>query len=189
MNQGITIDISVTPQIKAWLTAKNNNFPVIKLKAGDPIIKLIQEWLTKPNKKSRKKPNPENSIKLYIPLCSHKNIYNSHFLSENRQKFITDFFAASFKAEFIKHVIDKIEEGYSQKKAIYDFLFFYNLRESDFNYETLKKSWDRSQDKANYYNIATKHNTALSLIIPITLDFNVINDYFSLINCPLFINT
>lgn len=172
LGAGITLDVKVEPQVKAWLMAKNGDLPIVKFRDGDTLIKVIHNLLAKRQRKSRKIINPTDYIKIYIPKCSKKYIYSNCHLSEDSQKMINDYLKSAFKTEFIKHMIDKIEEGYEQKDAIIDFLDYYHLKEDVIKYETLKKSWDRSQEKAIYYKNATKHIILLLYVTPLFLDLS-----------------
>jgi hypothetical protein len=189
MKAGITIQIKVDPVVREWIIAKNNNLNIIKFKNGDILHQMIHEWLQKRHRKSRKILTPDQYINIYIPTCSSKNVYKSHHLSVSRQKMINDYLYQAFKSELYKHVINKVEEGYQQREAILDFMDFYRLPEAIINFEMLKKSWDRSDEKYFYYQNVNNKPHNMTFVTPITLDIAFILTNISAIICPAFINT
>jgi hypothetical protein len=188
-NAGITIKVQVDPIVKEWIVAKNNNFPVIKFAQGDILHKMIHEWLQKANRKSRRKLQPDQYITIYIPTCNYKNVYKSHHLSVSRENMVNDYLYQAFKKEFYKHMIDKIEEGYTQTDALYDYMDFICIKEGKINFQMLKKSWDRSEEKRFYYNNVNNIKHTLLYITPVLLDISGLFDNISNIFCPALINT
>jgi len=188
-NAGITIQVKVDPIVREFIYAKLNGAAVVRLPQGDILYKMIHDWLQKPNRKHRRKIKPDNLITIYVPTTPTKNIYKSHHLTEFRQKLINDYIYQSLKTEFYKHVLDKISEGYRQRKAIYSFMELYHITDANINYEMLKKSWDRSVEKQKYMKNVKKSIHILTLLTPLTYDITGIFEYINTINCPQLINT
>jgi len=185
---GITIQIEVDPTVRQWIISHNNNLPVVKFKNGDILYQMIHDWLQKANRKCRRIIPPDKCLTVYIPTSPYKNVYKTHHLSVSRQKLINSYLYQSFKAEFHKHVINKIEEGYQQREAILDYIDFYHLDETIFQFEMLKKSWDRSDEKYFYYQNAKKYTNCRSIMKPIAIDIAFVFTNISTIICPALIN-
>lgn len=83
-------------------------------------------------------------------LGKGNHIYGEHrnHLDDRRQYFLSKEMYDGFKSIFHNYVLAYMRGGgKQQKQAIEDFCIVYNLSLDNINYEMLKKSWDRSEQK------------------------------------------
>lgn len=81
------------------------------------------------------------------------NAPGQHYLSDRNQYYISRFLDNIVKNIFHNYMIAYMRaapQGTQQKQGIVDFCQVYRIQNSRFNYEMLKKSWDRSGEKKEW---------------------------------------
>lgn len=114
-------------------------------------VKTILQLTPKDYKKYPLKRAGTITILVYkFSLGEENRIYGEHrnHLDDRRQYFLSKEMYDGFKSIFHNYVLAYMRGGgKQQKQAIEDFCTVYNLSLDIINYEMLKKSWDRSEQK------------------------------------------
>lgn len=84
--------------------------------------------------------------------AKYVNAENRHYVSDRNQYFISRFLDSILKNIFHNYVLGYVRSNKEamQKDAILDFCMVYKIEENAINYEMLKKSWDRSDEKKEW---------------------------------------
>lgn len=154
----MTISIKIHPAVQDFFVAKFGSYHV-KLKAGDLLSNKINHILQVSPKNYRFHfRNIDYNSELVIELPGKFNIadkwihtQNRHYIDDRRRYLIYREFQ-----KWMKEIFHNFVAGYCiahnfkpgvQKEAILSFIETYKIQMNDINYEMLKKSWDRSEEK------------------------------------------
>ncbi len=92
----------------------------------------------------------DSPIKLYLPIQN----WNHRILAENfifipdwKQKQLQEYIEASYRIRIREYFVAGYEKGYKQDKIIRAFLFAYNIKNNDVNYDAIKKFDYRNRKK------------------------------------------
>ena len=143
--------IKVHPIVQEFIESRYGS-NVIEIGRQDALFERIK-FLLQLQPKNYKKPieNGNGIINLLIPnfnvgVWKVNNLYRNH-LDNRHQRMISNEIKDIFKKIFHNYVLAYARAGKQQKKGIYDFCETYKLTLNNVNYEMLKKSWDRSEEK------------------------------------------
>ncbi len=79
------------------------------------------------------------------------NVLYRNYLPPNMQRLIRNHFNRLFKLRAHTFILGCCHRGSRQSDAIRDFFRLFNIPENSINYEMIKKSWDRSNEKFILY--------------------------------------
>ncbi len=146
------VDCFVSPATYEFYVCTNNNSNIIELTKADYIRNLLKNLLSEPP--SDFKPIADNSNVLRFRLTRFNNdlpdIRKCNYLSLEAQKLIQRELEKLFKSIFHNYVLAYCRGGGYTTAAINDFCEVYRIRLENINFEMLKKSWDRSEQKKLY---------------------------------------
>ena len=153
----MVITIRTSAAIREFLVGRNGS-EIIKLDSNDVMFRKIKALLKSPP--SDYIPSNHNEVAVKVELSQFrfgKAVYNSesfNYLSDKDQKAISDDWEDMFY-DIFHHYVLAFCKGMKfkvpcQKLAIEDFCDEYNLDMAFIKYDTLKKSWDRSDLKKKY---------------------------------------
>lgn len=148
----IPLTIKVHPVVREFYVSTTGS-DTIDLAGNDNMafrIKTILQ-LTPKNYKYVPFKSPE-TITLLLPNFrigdKRVNQFFRNHLDDRRQYFVSKELYSNFKSKFHNYVLAYMRGGGKQQKlAIEDFCDIYNLSLSSINFDMLKKSWDRSEEK------------------------------------------
>ncbi|MGM0530935.1 MAG: hypothetical protein ACQER7_06245 [Bacteroidota bacterium] len=143
----------------------------IEVKPGDNFSPRVK-WMLQLYSESSKKYPLKHSKELILLLPNEfrltgrngKRVYTEHrgYLDEAWQYYLSKDLYKQFKGIFHASVLSFcIAKDFSlgcQKEAIYNFIDLYNLTLDDINFEMLKKSWDRSEEKKKMKQLENQKN-------------------------------
>lgn len=150
----IQVQIYVHPSVREFFIGRYGS-EVIEIKKNDAIFDRIKYVLSLKTKDMQlKRPSEKAAITLLLPkyefkICQEKRVNtNTHsFISERHQSILKCEFQKLFKEIFHNYVLGYCRNGAQQKQGIYDFCATYNISMNHANFDMLKKSWDRSDQK------------------------------------------
>jgi len=154
MAEGIIISVKVTPIIREFIICTNGSDLVI-CKDNSFIGEKIKYLLKLPPKNYKPDRVLSNKIRFQLQniRIMSKRIFTEYrnYLDTSGNRIIFNELNSAFKAIFHNYVAGYIIPKEiclgSQKEAIMDFCDMYKLTCDNINYEMLKKSWDRSEER------------------------------------------
>jgi hypothetical protein len=152
----INVSVNTPPILTEFLISRNNGSNVIKVDYNDVFARKILHLLESPPVSSCKK--EEGKINIEISYFQVGNVRysseNKNYLSEENQGSIVYDWNNTFKEIFHNYVLAYCQgmkfKIPCQRKAIMSFCEHYSIPGDDINFDTLKKSWDRSSQKQKY---------------------------------------
>lgn len=157
----IPLHIKVHPVVKEFIVSIAGS-DTIEPKGDSLFARRIHFVLQlQPMEYSEKHPfrrlKDDSSITILLPRCQmgreKVNVLYRNHLDDRRQYLISRELYAGFKNIFHTYMLAYMKGGgETQKEGIESFCETYNLSMKKINYDMLKKSWDRSQEKQIYNN-------------------------------------
>ena len=143
--------IKVHPVVQEFIVSTRGN-NVIEVGRQDGLFERIKFLLELPPLDYKQPTEKGNGIiNLLIPFFNIgnkqiNNLYRNH-LNNRHQRMLSNEIKDIFKKIFHNYVLAYSRAGRQQKEGIYDFCLTYNITYNKINFEMLKKSWDRSEEK------------------------------------------
>jgi len=149
MASNIFVDIQVSPLVYHFYHSKSG-CNKIKLQYNDPLSLILYSMLETVPATFRHE-RFENTIRIELIYKRNQNIQYINYLPPRKQEVISKHLYANIKHLFHNYVLAFVSAGGSQHEAIIDFCTYYNIPLEDVKYETLKKSWNRSEEKRKFF--------------------------------------
>lgn len=141
---------------------------VVDVGQQDALFERIKYILQLAPKEFKNPAKGDHVITVFIPKFrilnkQINNLYRNN-LDDRRQKMIASEFKKLFKQVFHNYVFGYCRSNINkntdenQKEAIYDFCSSYQINMDEILFETLKKSWDRSDEKKILKSIKNTKN-------------------------------
>jgi len=152
----IPLYIKVDAFVKQFII-KTYGSDVVDVGQQDALFERIKYVLQLTPKTYKKPISGDHVITVFIPRFRILNKRIDNFyrcnLDDRRQKFIASEFKKLFKSVMHNYILGycrsninkNMEEN--QKEGIYDFCLTYEINMDEILFDTLKKSWDRSDEK------------------------------------------
>ena len=157
MPSGFFVEVRVSKIVRDFFIASNGTNIVI-LKKHDFISYSIRNLLCLvPKNYKRLNPRIDCYLKINLVYLNRIGIDVKYrnYLDEIGQEFINKQLYLLFRETFYSFVYACVLSGKEQKQAINMFMTTYNLDCTQFNFDMLKKSWDRSKTKKIWKNSLT----------------------------------
>lgn len=149
----IPLQIKVHPVVREYIVSTTGS-DVIEPIPNSNFYHRVKTILQLNPKEYKKYPlESQSTITILVSkfsLGKENRIYGEHrnYLDDRRQYFLSKELYDGFKSIFHNYVLAYMRGGGKQyKQAIEDFCDVYSLSLNNINYEMLKKSWDRSEQK------------------------------------------
>lgn len=146
MPSEITTDIRVTLILKEFVLATNGS-DKLYLKSQSCLANNVIDLLQKQPTEFRPLRNRAYYLRLVLPFNEKKDVRTYNYLDERGQYIISQKLNKNFKMCFHNFMLGSVRSGKRQSDSILDFCATYLLKLDDINYDMLKKSWDRSNEK------------------------------------------
>lgn len=165
MPEGIVIEIPTTPMIKEFYESIHGD--IIYLSTTDRLHSVINPLLDVVPKKYKPYPKGNgNTVKIKLLWLGQKKIDIRHrnYLSVKAKMIISEILYHDFKETFYSFMLGCVISGRKQREAIELFCKIHNLSMNNTKYETLKKSWYRSDTRKKikiFPNIVPKNQRIL----------------------------
>lgn len=156
--RSLIVTVNTPPSLREFMIARNGGSDMIKLKSDDIFTSKIINLLKSPPKDYQPHRTNNGVISIKVPsfrICN--SVHNGlvrFYLSSRDQQIIVDEWNSTFKEIFHNYVmafcVGMNFKVPCQKMAILSFCEDYKIPMENMNFDTLKKSWDRSEQKKKH---------------------------------------
>ena len=168
--KSVTLQLKVHPIVYDFYFAQYGEIFDIK---DDSVLAIILPHVLSLKPKSYEPEKLVNYKALKVVLHDHMfgqakdcaqyiNVEHRHYVSDRNQYYISRFLDNVVKNIFHNYMLAFMRSNplARQKDAILDFCLVYSIEENKINYDMLKKSWDRSGQKAEWKRMVFAWPTA-----------------------------
>jgi hypothetical protein len=157
----IPIQVKVHPVVREFIVSTTGSHVIEPIPNSNFFFRIKTILQLNPKEYKNYPLKNESTITIIVTnfhLGRDNYIYGEHrnHLDDRRQYFLSKELYDGFKSIFHNYVLAYLRGGgKQQKQAIEDFCLVYNISLENINYEMLKKSWDRSEQKKMLKNYPT----------------------------------
>lgn len=152
MVEGMRVDVYVGRTIRQFIVKLTGSDEVAITKQSY-LSKRISLYLSQVAQNYRVPKDRSDYITIILPWRSGSNRVHTlyrWYLDEEAQGFVRSYYYDLFKGKLHEHVLARADVT-SQREAIYDFAKKWDIDLTTTDFETLKKSWDRSIEKRKLF--------------------------------------
>lgn len=149
------MDVRVSPVVYSFFL-RGNPTNIYELKPNEPLHKMLFSFLQLVPEDY--KPMSDDACFIRFSLVRYENCYVvwRNYLDEYHQNIIRKFLNDYLKCIFKNYMFGYCCGGGIQKDGIIDFFEVYDIKWTDTDFETFKKSWDRSDEKMKWKSLNNK---------------------------------